>query len=209
VNQLETSGETVDATLPQLNSSPGRVQLRPVLVTVGLIAIFFAVVGLVLSLKPFSDAPPSGEPSLDIFAAGPVKEFAPKTVTYFEKEHLYLVRFADGAFLALYDLSPATQALVNEGDLTKLTCRAVLTQGDTVEGHLGSDMSDRGFGSTGLVDSCSGTIWDAEGMHVGGPTDGRLDRFPVAVINDIVRIHLGDRRCHADVADASPCIPTQ
>jgi hypothetical protein len=180
-----------------------------VLLTVGLIAIFFAVVGLVLSLKPFSDTPPSGEPSLDIFAAGPVKEFAPKTVTYFEKEHVYLVRFADGAFLALYDLSPATQTLVNDGDPAKLTCRGVLTEGDAVEGHLGTDMRDRGFGSTGFVDSCSGTVWDAEGMHVGGPPDRRLDRFPVAVINNIVRIHLGDRRCHTDLTDASPCIPTR
>ena len=209
MNQLETSGETVDATLPQLTNSPGRVQLRPVFLTVGLIAVFFAVVGLVLYFKPFSDTPPSGQPSLDIFAAGPVEEFAPKSVTYFEEEHVYLVRFADGAFLALYDLSPATQTLVDDGDLTKLTCRAVLTVGDAVEGHLGSAMSDRGFGSTGFVDSCSGTVWDAEGTYVGGPPDGRLDRFPVAVINDIVRIHLGDRRCHPDVADTSPCIPTR
>jgi len=179
------------------------------MLTMGLIAIFFAVVGLVLYFKPFSDAPPSGKPSLDIFAAGPAEEFPARTMTYFEKEHVYLVRFADGAFLALYDLSPATQTMIQAEDLTKVVCRAVMTEGDAVEGHLGSDMRERGFGSTGFVDSCSGAIWDAEGMHVGGPADGHLDRFPVAVINGIVRIHLGDRRCHTDVADTSPCIPTQ
>ncbi len=192
-----------------MTSTPGRVQLRPVFLAVGLIAIFFAVVGLVLTLKPFSDTPPGGQPSLDVFAAGPVKEFPPKTVTYFEKEHVYLVRFADGAFLALYDLAPAAQTMIRDSDITKLACRAVLTEGDAVEGHLGSDISNRGFGTTGFIDSCTGTVWDAEGVHVGGPFDGRLDRFPVAVINDIVRIHLGDRRCHNDVADVSPCTPTQ
>ena len=208
MNQLESSGETADATLPHLTSGPRRIQLRPVLLTVALISVFFGVVGLALYFKPFSDSPPSGEPSLDIFAAGPAKEFPLGSVTYFEKEHVYLVRFSDGAFLALYDLSPATQALVSNEDPAKLICRATLTEGDAVAGHLASDMRERGFGTTGFIDSCSGTIWDAEGMHAGGPADGRLDRFPVAVINDIVRIHLGDRRCQ-NATDVSPCIPTQ
>ena len=208
MNQIESSGETVGATTPHMTSSPRPIQLRPVVLTIGLIFVFFTVVGLVLSLKPFSDTPPSGEPSLDIFAAGPAKEFPVSSVTYFEKEHVYLVRFSDGAFLALYDLAPAAQAMVRDEEITALACRAVLTEGEAVQNHLGSDIRERGFGSSAFVESCSGTIWDAEGMHVGGPTDDRLDRFPVAVINEIVRIHLGDRRCQNDT-DVSPCIPTQ
>jgi hypothetical protein len=180
-----------------------------VVLALALMAAFFSVVGLTLYFKPFADSAPSGKPELDVFAAGPVEEFRPGTVAYFEHEHVYLVRFEDGAFLALYDLSPATQAQVNEKDVTKLACRAVLTEGDAVTPHLGSDIGARGFATTGFVDACSGAVWDAEGMHVGGYEDGGLERFPVAVLNDIVRIDLGDRRCENDVTALSPCIPTQ
>jgi hypothetical protein len=192
-----------------MTGNPGRVQLRPVVLTLALIAIFFGVVGLVLYFKPFADSPPTGKPELDVFAAGPVDEFAPGSVAYFEKEHVYLVHFSDGAFLALYDLSPATQMLVTESDTEKLDCRVLLAEGDSVAEHLGSDISARGFGTTGFIDACTGAIWDAEGTHVGGPPDGRLDRFPVAVINEIVRIDLGDRRCQSDASVPNPCIPTQ
>jgi hypothetical protein len=211
VKRFERSGETFEATLASVPGTPGRVHLRPVLLTIAFMVLFFGVVGLALYLKPFGDSPPSGKPELDIFAAGPVKEFAPGTITYFQKEHLYLVHFTDGAFLALYDLSPATQTAIGEGDATLLQCRAALTvasatEGDSFESFLGADVAARGFPSTAFVNTCSGAIWDAEGTHVGGPGDGRLDRFPIAVINDIVRIDLADRRCEAT---ASPCSPTQ
>jgi hypothetical protein len=194
-----------------VTGDPGRVQLRPVVLTIAFMVLFFGIVGLALYLKPFGDSPPSGKPELDIFAAGPVKEFPPGTITYFQKEHLYLVHFTDGAFLALYDLSPATQAEVGAGDATRLQCRAVLTDasrtvGDPLDPLVGADVAARGFPSTGFVNSCTGAIWDAEGSHVGGLADGRLDRFPIAVINDIVRIHLGDRRCETS---ENPCLPTQ
>ena len=211
MKRLEPGGETFEATLPSVTGNPGRVQLRPVVLTIAFMVLFFGIVGLALYLKPFGDSPPSGKPELDIFAAGPVKEFAPGTITYFQKEHLYLVHFTDGAFLALYDLSPGTQAEVGAGDATRLQCRAVLTdssgtEGSSLESFLGADVAARGFPSIGFVNSCTGAIWDAEGAHVGGPPDGRLDRFPIAVINDIVRIDLGDRRC--DVSRI-PCLPTQ
>ena len=209
MTQLEPGGETADVTLPSINNGPGRVQLRMVLLGLTLIGTFFGIVGLALYLKPFGDSPPSGEPSLDVFAAGPVKEFAPGSVTYFQKEHAYLIHFTDGAFLALYDLSPSTQAKVEGNDLTKLACRAVLTEGDAVAPHLGSDIAARGFATIGFVDLCSGAVWDAEGRHVGGASDGRLDRFPVAVINDIIRIDLGDRWCQTNGPASNPCIPTQ
>jgi len=209
VKQFERGGETVGVTLPSVAGSPGRVRLRPVALTIGMIVLFFGVVGLVLYFKPFADSPPSGKPELDVFAAGPVETFAPGTITYFQKEHVYLVHFSDGAFLALYDLSPATQTLVRETAPSKIECRVGLAQGDDVAGHLGPDIGARGFATTGFVDACTGAVWDAEGMHAGGPVDGRLDRFPVAVINDIVRIDLGDRRCLDDVAVPNPCIPTK
>jgi hypothetical protein len=85
----------------------------------------------------------------------------------------------------------------------------VLTKSDEVAAMLGADVGTRGFESTGFVDACSGTVWDAEGTHVGGPLDGRLDRFPIAVINNIVRIDLADRRCQSEAGVESPCIPTR
>jgi hypothetical protein len=192
-----------------MTDSPERVQLRPVVLTLALISIFFGVVALILYFKPFGDSPPAGKPELDVFAAGPVDAFPLGSVTYFEDEHVYLVHFDDGAFLALYDLSPATQALVTQGGDAVLECRAVLTEGDEMAALLGPDVGTRGFASTGFVDACTGAVWDAEGTHVGGPADARLDRFPVAVINDIVRIDLADRRCKSEAGIESPCIPTQ
>lgn len=209
MKRFERGGETVEATLSVVTGSPERVQLRPVVLTLALISIFFGVVAFVLYFKPFGDTPPAGKPELDVFAAGPVGAFPPGTVAYFEEEHVYLVHFADGAFLALYDLSPATQARVTEGSDAVLECRAVLTEGDEVAALLGAEAGARGFASTGFIDACSGAVWDAEGMHVGGPMDGRLDRFPVAVINGIVRIDLADRRCQSEVGITSACIPTQ
>ena len=209
MKRFEQAGETVEATLSTITRNPERVQLRPVVLTLALISIFFGVVALVLYFKPFGDSPPAGKPELDVFAAGPVDAFPPGTMAYFEKEHVYLVHFSDGAFLALYDLSPATQSQVVHGGNAVLECRALLTEGDAVAVLLGADVGRRGFASTGFVDACSGAVWDAEGTHVGGPADGRLDRFPVAVINDIVRIDLADRRCQSEGAIESPCIPTQ
>lgn len=192
-----------------MTGSPERVHLRPVVLTLALISIFFGVVALVLYFKPFGDSPPAGKPELDVFAAGPVEAFPPGTVAYFEKEHVYLVRFVDGAFLALYDLSPAAQAQVTQGGDAVLECRTILTQGNEVAALLGADVGTRGFASTGFVDACTGAVWDAEGTHVGGPIGGRLDRFPIAVINDIVRIDLAERRCESEAGVESPCIPTR
>jgi hypothetical protein len=208
VTQFDSSSEAAKPSLPSVTNPPARVHLGLVAVVVGLIVAFFAVVGLVLYFQPGSSSEPVGVPSLDVFAAGPTKEFVPGTVTYFEKEHVYLVRFSDGAFLALYDLASTTQAEVAAGDLSKLDCRVKLVEGDEVEKRPGVTPAGRGLGTTGFVDPCSDATWDAEGVSMDTTVPASLDRFPVAVIDDIVRIQLAERRCMSQTSSAA-CIPTQ
>lgn len=209
MTRFDPSSEAAEASLSSVTNSSARVHLGLVAIAIGLIVGFFAVVGLVLYFQPGSSSEPVGEPSLDIFAAGPTKEFLPGSVTYFEKEHVYVVRFSDGAFLALYDLAPSTQAQVAAGDLSKLDCRLKLVEGDEMEKRIGATQVGRGLGTTGFVDPCTDAAWDAEGTSVDATLAPKLDRFPTAVIDDIVRIQLAERRCVNEIATATPCLPTQ
>jgi hypothetical protein len=185
-----------------------RIQSRAMLVFGGAVAVFFVVVGLILYFKPYSDAPSEGQAALDIFAAGPPDTFATGTVTYFEEEHLLLVRHRDGAFLALYDLGPGAQARV-ASDQSALACRVVIRQDEKMASWLESEAPIDGFSDTGFYDPCDDVAWDAYGRRVWGEPSGDLDRFPVQTIADIVRIHLGDRRCMNETKAEASCIPTQ
>src|SRR5690554_5140658 len=69
-----------------------RLSFCLVLSIAGVVAIFLIVVGLVMYFKPGSTAEPTGEPALDIFAAGPIREFEAGTMTLYENEHIFLVR---------------------------------------------------------------------------------------------------------------------
>ncbi|HEX5367878.1 MAG TPA: hypothetical protein VFY10_00520, partial [Dehalococcoidia bacterium] len=127
------------------------------------------------------------------------------SATYFENEHFYLVRQTDGAMLALYDLSPSAQANLQQGDQSALGCRLKLVNATSGA----SDNGAKSFGSDGLRDPCSGAVWDMSGATIGDGAASDLDRFPVEVINNIVRVDLGARRCLNEVTDAAPCIPTR
>jgi hypothetical protein len=209
-----TTGEepatTTGATGPD-QQPPGsrQIQTRLVWTAFGVIAIFFGIVGLILYFKPFSDAEPSGEPSLDVFAAGPFEIYEPGTITYFEDEHFYLIRFNDGAFMAVYDLAPLHQARVHAGDVAALKCRVTVREDEAMAGWLEETRTPPGFESTGFYDACAEIAWDARGGHAWGAGGLDLDRFPVETIEEIVRVNLGARRCVNEVSTDAPCIRTQ
>jgi hypothetical protein len=171
-----------------------------------MILAFFGVVGLVLYLKPGGKDVPVDKPALAIFAAGPDGDFLNGTVTYFENEHFYLVRQPDGAFVALYNLSPVSQMGVNQGDLTRLDCRLQLIDLTTSEHAAGPPKT---FEANGFFDPCSQGVWDTAGKAIRGEVNGDLDRFPVSTIDDIVRVDLGARRCVNPVSATAPCISTR
>jgi hypothetical protein len=181
----------------------GREQPKLSGLFLGLAAIltFFGAVGLVLYLKPGSDSPAPAT----IFVAGPLTAFEPGSVTYFESEHLFIVRLMDGALLALYDLGPRMQALfLDSGDKDWLKCRAQLVADTTGLGSVPAGFDDRV-----LREPCHGSTWDASGRRLFGPTPGHLDRFPVRVVNDIVQVDVAERRCMNPVSEIAPCSPTQ
>jgi hypothetical protein len=184
--------------------------LRSIAIMLGVIVAFFTLTGLVLVFKPFGDTPPMGEPSFDVFAAGPYDIYEPGTITPFETEKFFLVRTMDGAFIALYDLSPAGQAQVEAGDLEALEeCRIVVREDDEIAEWVRRTSPIPGFQSIGLYDPCHDMAWDVRGRPVHGEHEADLDRFPVEATGEIVRVNLGHRRCMNDVSPEAPCIPTQ
>jgi hypothetical protein len=186
-----------------------QINARPVLLAGGAAVVFLVVVGLVLYFKPGSTAEPSGEPSLDIFAAGPIEEFEPGMMTLFENEHFFLSRMMDGAMIALYDLGSHAQARIAAGEVEAVDCRAVLREDEEMAGWLAAAGAPAGFTDRGIWDECAGVAWDATGKQVWGPAGGSLDRFPVEIIDGIIRIDLDQRLCTNPVTPQSPCIETQ
>jgi len=172
------------------------------LLGVAAILSFFAAVGLILYLKPGDSSPAPA-----IFVAGPVEGFMPGSVSYFEHEHVFIVRLTDGAFLALYDLGPKMQSWVERGTLDKLNCRA--HEGELPDGIAEQPGLPVGFEKTGFIQPCAGGYWDATGKGIWGPLNGDLDRFPVSVVDGIVRVDLANRRCMNPVSAEAPCLATQ
>lgn len=188
-----------------MQPEPQRPQPKLGVLFLGLAAIFgfFAAVGLLLYFKPGSNSP-----APDIFVAGPVSGFAPGSVSYFQTEHLYIVRLQDGAVIALYDLDPRMQALHEEStDKAWLDCRALIVPDEVSLNSLGSPPI--GFEDRVFREPCHGSTWDAAGRRLFGPTPGDLDRFPVRVVDDSVHVDVGNRRCMNPVSAAAPCSPTQ
>ena len=94
--------------------------------------------------------------------AGPVKGFVPDTVTAFPRGHFYLVRLADGGFLAV-----------------SRRCT-----------HLGCTVpwiaEEKRF-----VCPCHSSIFDIRGAVIQSPASRALDLFPVIIENNIVRVNTG------------------
>jgi hypothetical protein len=170
----------------------------------GLAAIltFFGAVGLMLYLKPGGNSPAPA-----IFVAGPLQGFAPGSVIYFQTEHLYVVRLAGGEILALYDLDPRMQGLLDQtGDKAWLNCRAELIE-DADATRPGAPPA--GFDGRVFREPCHGSTWDASGARLFGPAEGNLERFPVSVVEGVVHVDVANRRCVNEISDLAPCLPTQ
>jgi hypothetical protein len=167
--------------------------------------VFFTAVGLFLYFKPGGDSPTKEE--LPVFVAGPLEGFAPGTVSYFQLEHVYVIRMMDEALLALYDLGPNMQALLRQGDETALDCRAELIEDEN--GLNSFAEAPQGFEDRVFWEPCQGNVWNIAGQHLAGPAEADLDRFPLGVVDGVVRVDVSNRRCMNEVSAAAPCIPTQ
>ena len=180
-------------------------RVKVLVLGLGAILIFFSTVGLFLYLKPGGNAPLPEE--LPVFVAGPLDGFEPRTASYFELEHVFVVRMSGGSLLALYDLGPASQADVSRGDESALECRIQYVEDENGLTSLADP--PRGFEAMLFWDPCQGNTWDAAGKHLAGPAGEDLDRFPLRVVDGIVRVDVTNRRCMSEVSPAAPCIPTQ
>ncbi|HWC29626.1 MAG TPA: hypothetical protein VG845_06040 [Dehalococcoidia bacterium] len=201
------ANEPRDGTAETLTDQPGVATSPPklsvLILSLAAILTFFGAVGLVLYLKPGGDSPAPA-----IFVAGPLEGFEPGSATYFETEHLYVVRLTDGALLALYDLGPRMQALLQEtGDKDWLRCRAEFVPDNFDLTALGTPPA--GFEERVFREPCHGSTWDANGNRLFGPTTGSLDRFPVRVVDGSVHVDVSNRRCMNPVSEVAPCSPTQ
>ena len=67
----------------------------------------------------------------------------------------------------------------------------------------------KGFEGKVFWEPCQDNVWDAAGRHLSGPAEADLDRFPVGVVDGVVRVDVSNRRCVNPVAQDAPCIPTQ
>jgi hypothetical protein len=188
----------------------GEQKLRGIFLALALMIGFLSAVGLVMWLKPGGSKSLQGRPELDVFAAGPEETYLNGSITYFEREHFYLVRLTDGAFLALYDLDAEMQRRVAAGDVTGLLCRVQLEEGEEMAALLeqAPGMTPFGFKDRGFRDACERSAWDATGRPVAG-SETNLDRFPIGSFDGIVWVDLGNRRCMDPEMPGRACIPTQ
>ena len=108
--------------------------------------------------------------------------YAPGSVEFIGEENLFLVRLADGRYLALADLDAANRARPER------RCRVAPMQltdarlPDILE-RYGAVMSDDAAGSTLVFrEECDGALYDVAGLRL--DSDGRnLDRYPVSIDN--------------------------
>jgi hypothetical protein len=201
------ANESADGALPIPAAAAGLSRAQPrlslVLLALAAIVTLFGAVGLMLYLKPGSDSPAPA-----IFVAGPLEGFGPGTAVYFESEHVHVVRLLSGELIALYDLGPRMQALLQEtGDEHWLECRAQLVQDPFAAVSLGPAVA--GFEDRVFREPCHGSTWDATGARLFGPTPGSLERFPVSIVDGAVHVDVVNRRCTQPVSADAPCLPTQ
>ncbi len=182
-----------------------QARIRVLVLGLSAILVFLSAVGLFLYLKPGGSAPTKQE--LPIFVAGPLDGFEPGSVSYFELEHVYVVRMMDEAVLALYDLGPDAQATVARGDDSALDCRVQFIHDENGLTSFGEPPP--GFEDMVFWEPCLGSVWDAAGRLLTGPAGGDLDRFPIGIVDGVVRVDVSNRRCMNEVSPEAPCISTQ
>lgn len=136
------------------------------------IAVFGLVAFLIVFLESGAD---TGKVRLEDAEA-----YAPGSVEFVGEENLFLVRLADGEYLALADLDAANRARpdrrcrVAPMQLTDARLPGILER-------YGAVMSDDAAGSTLVFrEECGGALYDVTGLRLDG--DGRnLDRYPVSI----------------------------
>ena len=139
--------------------------LGKVLIAIGvLVALFFAI-GLAFDQGEDANQPQRG------FNAGTAELYARSDITYAPGEHVYVVRLADGSFIALYDYSPKQQELDSDCRVT-FDERANLGALDQLAGVRGA-----------LVEVCEGAraVWRIDGVLASGAGDRDLDRFSTSI----------------------------
>lgn len=153
-------------------------------VTVGMVASAFAFLGSGVERRPVVDA-------------GPVAAFVARQPVEFRDDGFLLMRLEDGGFVAFARYAPPT--------LNQLRgCRIEWQPERIVSGyHAGRGATpvpaslQTYFEATGVWgEGCLGSVWDARGELISGPTVRNLDRFPVTVSDDgHVRVDTRTLRC--------------
>lgn len=140
-----------------------------------LLAIAAAVAIVIVIGETFDQGKDADQPSRG-FSAGVAEEYARSGVTYFETRHVFIVRLADGSFLALYDKSPKQQEL-GSGCRVRFDEQAQLLGIEQLPGFAGA-----------FVEECEGqtarTTWRADGARAAGGGYGDLDRFETRLEDD-------------------------
>jgi hypothetical protein len=142
-------------------------------VALGIVAVFgLLMAATFLGSLIFGDTDLREEPST--LNAGTAEEYAPSDLTYFDLDHIYIVRKADGSFLALYDRSTRAQELDRD-------CRVRFDE--TLEPVPLEQLS--GFRGA-FVEDCDGgrTVWRVDGQLASGSGWANLDRLNTSVDAD-------------------------
>ena len=140
-------------------SLPGRRSfLRLAWLGLGVAALGEAVWIVASFLKPRAKAPTSAS---SLVVAGPAESFVPGSVTAFPAGRFYLVRLADGGFLALHR------------QCTHLGCSVPW---DEAAGRFACP--------------CHASVFDLRGTVLAPPAPRPLDLFPVRIENGIVKVDI-------------------
>jgi cytochrome b6-f complex iron-sulfur subunit len=118
-----------------------------------------AVLEYVWMILDFLRPRASAEEQAGIVVAGPVEQFAPNSVTAFQKGKFYLSRLEDGGLLAL------------SRECTHLGCTVPW-------------IDDQGR----FVCPCHSSEYDAKGAVLNPPAPRPLDTFPIRIENGIVKV---------------------
>lgn len=142
-----------------------------------MLILFIIGIGIVFFIAFMESGADTGKEVLQ-----PASAYPPGTVQYESKHNYYVVRTADGAFLALSDLDAA-----NRASARKCRVAQVDLQDPALPGLLqqyASKMSPQAVGSTLLFrENCNSAVYDFTGLRLDGPGPN-LDRYPVSVNNE-------------------------
>lgn len=139
----------------------------------------------------------SGVERRPVVDAGPAASFVVRQPVEFREAGLLLMRLEDGSFVALARDAPPRPGQPRGCPLRWQPDRTVSGY-DGGRGATPLPVSpETYFEQTGVwSEGCFGTVWDARGTLIYGPTTRQLDRFRVAIARDgSVRVDTRTLRC--------------